>query len=470
MSDQPRPTGPEQDNHRWLRGLRDLAQNWLKETGGLIGQREVGRTKRGAAIYVPAPIPMDAYANLTFAFGLARVGGRIESRELLDGAQAVLTSLKDRTHAALLKGYEHQITRALEGKAHVGPSPARWEQWTEGTGRLDRYIVDRVRKHSHILEPDTRVNPYREWGARVSDLSRALAELAEVSDPEDIIRRVEHLLRGPPSGRKGEEQPALILDAALNVAARANPAFVRQLLDRTLAFYEALPEPQGPRDFSDLAFRLERMFFVAAWFNLRDRVTALAACFRRLLRVEGPRTVRRVPLALALGQCVRALQKVRAREELASVVAEARKLLLDERGLPQNIPEQPADDPEAFLPLPPLAAGLFSQGQNQEAEAVLATIRPLLFRADQQGTATPVPVHPRIQAALAARYAEALGQAPAAEATGRLEELFHFLDGVSDTLTSMSHVSVSRLEVIEAAVLSAVEVLTRPDEPLTVTT
>ena len=39
--------------------------------------------------------------------------------------------------------------------------------------RLARYVVDRFRKHSIVLEPEQRINPYRHWGARISDFDCA---------------------------------------------------------------------------------------------------------------------------------------------------------------------------------------------------------------------------------------------------------------------------------------------------------
>jgi hypothetical protein len=478
MSDQPRPTGPELDNVRWLRGLRDLTQNWLKETGGLIGRRQEGTTRRGVPIYVPTPIPMDAYADLIFAFGLARVGGRSESRELLDCAQAALTALNDRAHAALLKGYEYQITQVWEGKPHAGPAPAQWVQWVEGGGRLDRYRVDRLRRHSRILEPAFHVNPYREWGARIDDFCRALADLEDVTDSEEIIRRVERLFEGLPAGEKGKEQQARIVDAALNVAARTNVNFGRRLLGQALALQETLPEAKALGEFSARAQLLGRAVSVAAWFNLRECGALLASHFRKLLSVVGPRTFQldngsvlgAVALAPNLAQCIQALQKLGEREELTRLLGQANRFILEERGRLGSGPEQPASDPETLRPLLHVAAGMLSQGQQQEAEGVLAETRSILLRPDEGSNAARWSSTPRLQAALAVGYAAALAEAPSSEAKERLEELFRCLPDVRDGYTTMSHFSVACLEVIEAAVLPAVEVLTRSDEPLTVTT
>jgi hypothetical protein len=43
-----------------------------------------------------------------------------------------------------------------------------------------RYVVDRLRQHSRVLEPEQKIDPYRYWGARISDFAKALAELTEL--------------------------------------------------------------------------------------------------------------------------------------------------------------------------------------------------------------------------------------------------------------------------------------------------
>ena len=35
---------------------------------------------------------------------------------------------------------------------------------------LDRYVIERVRHNSRILEPDLQANAYRHWSARLSEL------------------------------------------------------------------------------------------------------------------------------------------------------------------------------------------------------------------------------------------------------------------------------------------------------------
>ena len=57
---------------------------------------------------------------------------------------------------------------------------------------------------------------------------------------------------------------------------------------------------------------------------------------------------------------------------------------------------------------------------------------------------------------------------PWEQAQARWEELFRHLPGVRGGYVTDSHYNIAQLNVVEAVVLSAVEVLTGPDEPLTV--
>ena len=149
---------------------------------------------------------------------------------------------KDDAHGFLSKAYEYRIKQALEGKRHAGPLPTEELQTLEIMDRLLRYVVDRLRKHSFILEPDERINPYRHWGARISEFEKALAELTDVTDRQEVVNRVERMLRDVPKGAKGAEPRARVLRAALEVAPRVNEDFARRGLGvRMLLVLGGLP-------------------------------------------------------------------------------------------------------------------------------------------------------------------------------------------------------------------------------------
>src|SRR3712207_5654722 len=122
----------------WLRGLRDLAREWVERNGGLLGWIETGgkRVKE-------FPIPTDSYVDLIFSFGLARLGEHDACRELLCRASEVLGGTGDEVHQFLLRACSYRIVQGLEGKPHTGPLPAEQIEHLRRMDRLHGYAVDR---------------------------------------------------------------------------------------------------------------------------------------------------------------------------------------------------------------------------------------------------------------------------------------------------------------------------------------
>lgn len=103
-----------------------------------------------------------AYANLDFAWGHARLRDQRTARDLLALASAELQGGHD-VHRWLLRAFAYRIHEALQGHAHAGPFPADLQTAFEqlDANRYAResyaYMVERMRTHSQILEPDTRI-------------------------------------------------------------------------------------------------------------------------------------------------------------------------------------------------------------------------------------------------------------------------------------------------------------------------
>src|SRR5262245_25363618 len=100
---------------RWLRGLCELAQGWLRDEGGLVCWVE----RRGRAVRTDESNWTDAYADFVFAFGLARLGARESSEELVRRAQDCLAGA-DEAHRLLLDAYRFRIAEELAGRPHQG--------------------------------------------------------------------------------------------------------------------------------------------------------------------------------------------------------------------------------------------------------------------------------------------------------------------------------------------------------------
>jgi hypothetical protein len=414
---------------QWMTELCTLAHKWIKEGS------ETG----------PRATPMDGYTNLIFSFGLARLGEQDAARELLQKAQTVLAD-KDDAHLFLLGAYKHRITQALEGKPHTGPLPPHDLEYLEHMERLQRYIVDRLRKHSHILEPDQRLDPYRHWKGRISEFDKALVELTDMTDRKAIVERVQGLLKEIPKGARGHDMRASILKAGLDAAPRVGEDFARELLNQTTAAYDALPEAKEVALLELHAAFLEKALFVAAHFDRIEHIHPLLSRFQKMLQAQkGPQAVK--ALQSLAGQCFRSLRKVGMREEIDQLLGQMAELILEGRELSSIDFQKMVHGSEALGALLHVAVGWYYFGRERQAEPVLQTARALLLKAE---------LHPREQTALACIYAKAVGQAPVEVAQKRLEEIFRSLKGIRDTYTTSTHFSVSQLDVLEAVVLAVV--------------
>ena len=134
----------------WLTQLEEKAQLWT-----MSGPSPASTASTTAT---------EPYIQMIFAFGLARLGETDSAKGLLDQAKKELGDNHD-VHQTLLQGYEHRIKQALDGKPPAGPLPAEYLEYLEQMERMSRYVVDRLRQHSRILEPHEKIDPYRHWGA-----------------------------------------------------------------------------------------------------------------------------------------------------------------------------------------------------------------------------------------------------------------------------------------------------------------
>src|SRR5262249_14121997 len=165
-------------------------------------------------------------------------------------------------------------------------------EYLEHMDRMPRYVVDRLRQHSYILEPNSRIDPYRHWGARISELDKSLAELADVHDKKEITDRVRGLLRALGKKQKDHEDRARILKAGLNEAPRVGEDFAKELLDEAPKAYDNLPEARDQQALVEQAQFLEKALMVAAHFDRVEAIHPLVARFQKMLQSQkGERAV-----------------------------------------------------------------------------------------------------------------------------------------------------------------------------------
>jgi hypothetical protein len=413
---------------QWMTNLCSQAHAWIQGGGGPA-----------------AGAPTVAYTDLVFAFGLARLGETDASRELRQRAQDVLGGMDD-VHQFLLQAYDYRIKQALEGRPHSGPLPAEQMEYLEHMDRMPRYLVDRLRQHSHILEPEQKIDPYRYWGARINDLEKALAELADLTDRKEIIDRVQKLLAGTPKGAKGNDQRARILRAGLDLAPRVSEEFAQDLLDRTVATYDAMPEAQEQAALLDQAALLEKGMTVAAHFDRHEHIQMLVARFQKLLQSQrGGKAVQSLDQLAA--QCFRGLRKLGMRDEIDQLLRQMAEIILEGKDVAQVDVKALGSNPPALRVLLSVASGWLYFGRDRQAEPILNAARAVLFKGD---------LPPKESTTLAMTYAATVGQAPVEAAQRRLEEIFQKLQGIRDTYTTNTHYGLSQLDVVEAVIRAVV--------------
>jgi hypothetical protein len=424
------------DVRDWMKSLCDQAQTWVE--------------KNRDEMQKP---PMAPYVDLLFAFGMARLGETDACRQLMRRARAILAD-KDEAHAFLLESFEYRITQALEGKPHTGPLPPKLMERLGGMVALPRYVADRLRKHSRILEPEREVDPYSSWAARISDFDRALVELVELADRTQIPPRVQQLLKEAPKEAAGIEARARILRAALEVAPRVGEEFANDMLNRALPAYDALAaageesEDGGLAILEQQAKFLEKALFTAAHFGRGEPIARLVSRFQKMLRTQrGPQAVEFIE-RLA-GQCFRSLRKLGMRDEIDRLLTQMADVVLEGKPLDALVKKInfKEDSPAPLKALLHVASSWYYFGRDHQADPVLQAVRAVLFKA-----AYP----PLKQRDLACEYARTVGQATVEVAKARLEEIFRELRGVKDSFTSSSHFSVCQLDVIESVVLAIV--------------
>jgi hypothetical protein len=412
----------------WACGLHELALAW-------VGDPE-NRTR--------------SYVDLYFAFCLARLGRPEKATELLERARTALTGLGDGAHPFLYQAFAHRVSQALAGQPLTGPLPLEWEAPSEPQlavfAQLERYVVDRLRKHSSILEPDQRINPYRHWGARISELEKAIAELTDLTDRNEIASRVEKLLREVPKGARGDEQKARVLRAGLEASPRVGEEFARKLLDQTLPAYDALPRAEDMAPLMEQAELLKKALFVAGHFGLAEYVGPALARLEQML-LSTPGTLVFQVLEELAKSALRGLYKLGMHDDADRVLRVMRDLVLKGRDLAAVDFENEESGLPALRALLLVAGQWYYFGRQDRADPIVEVARRALLAND---------LWPREQTQLACAYAAAAGEAPVELAKARLEEIFRQVKGVKDTYTTSSHFNISQLDVVEAVVLAVV--------------
>lgn len=415
-----------------LMNLRELARHWIE------AQPEMKAEKVGTL----------AYAELTFAFGLARLGEAEEARRLKHEAGESLRHRGD-VHSCLLAAYDYRIDQAIDGKTHGGSLPSDQLEFIEHLSNHDRYKVYRLQQHSFVLEPQERFNPYRRHGIEYSDaLSKRLVPLYDVHDRERLAKAVQGLSALEKSLPVSTETSFRIVSTVLGVAHRLGDANTLPWLQKAQELLLQVGENPDPNFVENqLMPILERGLLVAGHYDQKS----IAEGFLHTLRAfcEKHEEFWRVKtLNHVLVACLRSLRKFGMREGLRELVASMCDTILKGKELLPARERLKTRWAEVLSTLAHLAAGWFGLGRNEDAWPLLDEARNVLL--------TQPELIYRDRTPLACNYAAALGQGPLDVALDRIEELFNELGRLVDPFETNTHYSLSQMDVVEAVVLAIV--------------
>ena len=431
---------PGGDRYRVVRdrvaNLRNAATNWVQES------------YKGAA-----GDTTQAYKDLFFAFGLAKLGETTEAQRLTAAAKKALHG-KDAIHTFLFGCYEFRVQQAMSGENHGSPLPKALQEQLAKMGddakksndaRVAHYIVGRLRGDSRILEPHDKVDAYREWRKTTDALGENLEVLYTTADKEALEKHLTKLIADYPA----KAESLRVLTAALHVGGNLTEGAAANVLNRLLARKRELTDGADPHTAEANAKLLERALFLAAHWDRGDMLQNLVAVFFDLLNHQQSGVFTEAVDGLA--QCLRGLRKLGLRQEVDALLGRMTNLIMKDTSLAKLKEKSRNNDDwaDTVRSLMPIAAGWLYFGKQETAMPFLNEARGLLFATDNK----PATVK---RSRLARAYADALGQAPVELGLERYQELFAKLGPLTDTFTTNSHFSLSQLQVVESVVRAVV--------------
>ncbi|MFT5525671.1 MAG: hypothetical protein ACI9HK_003641 [Pirellulaceae bacterium] len=431
------------DRHRNVREhvlkLQQLVSNWIREPA--LGKNP--QTK--------------AYSNMIFAFALAKLGESSEAERLLNSARKALRT-DDPGHMWIRDAYEQRVNQVLQGESPSGPFDPILQIELEEMERITKYKVDRLRQHSSILEPHERIDPYRRWHGQYGDeLAKRLAVLSDITELPILADELTQLLVEQPQRELTDQ--VRVLSAYLELSPRLGEAFAVE------GIVAVLPLLKSCDDVVVKAQLLERALYIAAHFGRSDSVFAFVQSFEESLPqivheyltiefVHDRSQKEKVDMIESLfNQSFRGLRKLGMRDEIGRLYGKVHDLVKNRKNQSQgggNTNKPGLDSARPMRLLLCVAAGWFYFGNDDLGLEITKEVHDLLFKAE---------LSPIEQKNLACAYVTAIGQAPADEALARIEELFKpkkSLKKIEDGMTTISHFSISQIDLIEATVLALV--------------
>lgn len=443
------------------------------------------------------------FVDLIFAFGFARLGEGHLSQDLADKAMKAFAGIKVQlaehakallrraktdqeqlraeqvtklavdvpaVHQFLAKAFQYRIDQAKQGKSTKAPLPNTFRVEIDKAfpiGSFPRYGIDRMLKLAMILEPQEEFDPYRNFNVKsVGVLHQELLKLANIHDPNQLGRTIEHLLKRGVNGMPTALDRLSILCDSLAVAPRVGEAFTLQLLQQVPDVLNALPSTPATQDLTRGAAKdaektnralidektrlLQRALMLAANYDRAEQVQSLFQTFLRLLHGEHGRSLHQV-VALVVGECIRSLRKLGLRDEVSTLLNVLGSRLLGGKSIAE-VKADSANWPESLRALLLLSSGWLNHGQVERALPILDEARAYLFGANGTQSNISVLEHWNV----ACTYVTVLGQAPIQLALQRIVEVLHKIPAYPNGRTSAPFYAELHVKLVESVVLAVV--------------
>lgn len=404
------------------------------------------------------------YVDLMFAFAMAKLGENTAARDLMNLAHTEIftKSNKDKVdpaHQFMFEAFTWRIENVLQGKAHNGPlSPellAKLDTLDEGRGTSasKRYVVDRLREQSWILEPQDKNDPYAPWKKHGSDIQAAVADLAKIQDPNQLEERIKKLLKAHPTA---DSNRLLIFSTAVNLAPRCNEDWALQLVQQVPSLLDALAKLKTTRDdMAKLANEqtklLERSLFAAGHFDRRELVQSLFNRFLQFVQ-DSDDEIRVKTINDIARECLRSLRKVGLKDEINHFLKHITEVVTQNKSLIALRQSSGSKWPDVLTAMLYLAEAWQYSGAYAQAKPFLEEARTTIYNNAKDKT---VKVGLSFTG-LVRTYVSALGQGPVDEALNRIEELFQKLEKLPNSFTTNTHFSRLHLNIVEDVVRSLI--------------
>lgn len=423
--------------------------------------------------------------DLLFAFAFAKLGETTTARRLLGDTRKVMEGPLPRSDGSpqaeqkvtaavvrnfMYKAFESRVDQALVGKPHTGQSAPEvldtreeiakkaWSGPVNNPYKLAKYVVDRMREQSRIMEPQDRPDVPAFRGENLLD--KELSKLHTIYNPNMLADRILKLIRDGSDDRRLEEVRLLTLLDGLPLAARVNERFAVELLAYVPASLTA--DIKSP----DLTLWqgqiLERAFFLAGHFKLRHIVEELVSNFTALARSESEDA--RIKIAnVVMRQCLQSLKKCGLTNEIDPLLAVLHSEVLRGASVAE-LRKKHSAQPDAYAAvlqtLLNLAGGWMHFGLIDRARPILEAARNELLGSNAMALKS------KDYTELARAYVAALGQSPSPEQGLReMIELFRRMwpSKIDNRWTTAQYFSRFHFNLVEDTVLAVCRMASAAD-------